>query len=229
MSVAAQKVESLIRNETSLSIRVARTAAEREAIYRLRYEIYVEEMHRLQPHADHARRRIEEPADKTAILLGAWDSGELVGTSRINPTHKTKIEFPEIYDLETYESLFPQSVAIVTKLMIKPERRGGRLCLALLCETYKALRTEGMKVVLIDANDHLLGIYTRIGFRPISAKVNHPLFGEVTPMVMFNRDLKHYEEIRSPFVDLCRFYNGMEALSLTSDVPVYGTANLLAA
>lgn len=229
MSVAAQKVESLIRNETSLSIRVARTAAEREAIYRLRYEIYVEEMHRLQPHADHARRRIEEPADKTAILLGAWDSGELVGTLRINLTRDSKIEYPEIYDLDAYESIFPKKTALLTKLMIKQNRRGGRICLNIFRETYKVLRTEGALAIVIDANDHLLSLYQRIGFRPIKEKVSHPIYGLVTPMVMFLRDQMYFNEIRSPLADLCRFYNGMEALSLTSDVPAYGTANLLAA
>jgi predicted GNAT family N-acyltransferase len=195
------------------NIRIANTETEKQSIYTLRYEVYVEEMHRNQPYADHQRRMIKEPADRTAILMGAWEEDELVGTIRINKTFDTFIEYPEIYDLEETEAMYDQRLALITKLMIKKDRRGGRICLNIFRETFKVLRAEGINGIVIDANDHLLGIYSRIGFRSLKEKLEHPLYGMVTPMVMDLKDYNYFKEIDSPLTDLCQFYNGMERIS----------------
>src|SRR5262245_15298124 len=70
---------------TMITVRRASSQGDREKIFRLRYEIYVEEMRRRQTHADHALRFIEEPFDDaSAVLLLAEQDGEAVGTVRIN-------------------------------------------------------------------------------------------------------------------------------------------------
>ncbi len=43
---------------SQITIRLAETAKNREKLFRFRYEVYVEEMRRLQKHADHERRWI---------------------------------------------------------------------------------------------------------------------------------------------------------------------------
>lgn len=68
----------------NVTLTVATTEAEREAIYRLRYEIYVEEMNIFGDGADHAQRRLEDANDATARLMYAAIDGEVVGSMRLN-------------------------------------------------------------------------------------------------------------------------------------------------
>lgn len=208
MAQATQKFET--QTTSPVEYRIAATKAERDAIFKLRYEIYVEEMHREQPYANHKTRTIEEPQDSTAIILGVWDNGELVGTIRANMSSDSKFEFREIYNFSTFEAQYPGQVALITKLMIKKDRRGGRIALNIFRETYKILREEGAEVLLIDANDHLLNTYRRLGFVAIKEKCAHPLYGMVTPMAMTMKDQAQFEAVKSPLADLCRVFNEAE-------------------
>ena len=57
---------------------------EKEAVYRFRYDVYVEEMGRYGDIADHANRRFREPEDDTARIFYAAADGQVVATSRFN-------------------------------------------------------------------------------------------------------------------------------------------------
>ena len=68
----------------SIEVQIASTEAEREAIYRFRYDIYVEEMGRYQATADHDRRRLFEPEDINGNHVFAVDDrGDVVGVARV--------------------------------------------------------------------------------------------------------------------------------------------------
>src|SRR5262249_61959492 len=62
----------------------AETEEEKLAVYRLRYDIYVEEMGRYRGAADHDRRLLVEPEDRTARIFYAAPEGEVVATSRLS-------------------------------------------------------------------------------------------------------------------------------------------------
>jgi N-acyl-L-homoserine lactone synthetase len=82
----------------TLTIRLATTDAELEAIYRFRYAIYVEEMHRKQKHADPLTRQICDPLDAGAYVLGVWEQEEVVGTLRTNFLAETEVgEYFDMY------------------------------------------------------------------------------------------------------------------------------------
>ncbi len=62
------------------TIKIAATEAEREAIYRLRYEVYVEEMQIFGDVADHTRRMLIGPNDADARLMYAtrWTGPSII-------------------------------------------------------------------------------------------------------------------------------------------------------
>src|SRR5262245_66044110 len=62
----------------------AQTEEEKLAVYRLRYDIYVEEMGRYRGAADHDRRLLVEPEDQTARIFYGAPDGEVVATSRLS-------------------------------------------------------------------------------------------------------------------------------------------------
>src|SRR5690242_19529937 len=61
---------------------VAQTESEREAIYRLRYQVYIEEMGLPLP-ADREGKRLLEPPGSGARLLYARDGDTMVATLRL--------------------------------------------------------------------------------------------------------------------------------------------------
>src|SRR5205823_6119550 len=62
-------------------IHMAETEEEKLAVYRFRYDVYVEEMGRYGAVADHVRRLLVEPEDETARIFFAAQEGEVVATS----------------------------------------------------------------------------------------------------------------------------------------------------
>ena len=63
---------------------LAATEEEKEAVYRFRYDVYVEEMGRYGEAADHENRRLVEPEDETARIWYAAEDGQVVATQRIS-------------------------------------------------------------------------------------------------------------------------------------------------
>ena len=54
-------------------IHLARTEDEKRAVYRLRYDVYVEEMGRYRTVADHENRLLVEPEDETGRIFYCAD------------------------------------------------------------------------------------------------------------------------------------------------------------
>lgn len=182
-------------------VRVATSPAEREAIFRLRYAIYVEEMGRRQRYADPVARRIEEPLDEHGVLLGAWDErGELVGTVRNN--YEGFGLYHELYELDRAGPLLART-AITTKLMVVPQlRHRARLGLELAVACYKDAIALGVVLCFIDCNPPLVPMFTSLGYRHYRSPIHHPEYGEVEAMVLGLTDRAWLERVGSPFVPL---------------------------
>ncbi|MGH7289635.1 MAG: cyclic nucleotide-binding domain-containing protein, partial [Myxococcota bacterium] len=67
-----------------LEIRQAATDAERDAIFRLRYEIYVVDQRLFVEQADHERKLLSDVDDPGARLFYAEADGVVVGTMRLS-------------------------------------------------------------------------------------------------------------------------------------------------
>ena len=83
-----------------IQVRYAETEDEREAVYRLRYDIYSREMNLESPAVDHERQVLTDANDDTARILYATVDGELAGTLRIH--WGGDAPFPEEFE-ETYQ------------------------------------------------------------------------------------------------------------------------------
>src|ERR1700730_12413972 len=67
-----------------LLVAQANTDEEKEAVYRFRYSVYVEEMGRYQDTADHVGRRLVEAEDEHSWIFYARDGDNVVGTARLS-------------------------------------------------------------------------------------------------------------------------------------------------
>ncbi len=182
-----------------ISIREAVSSEDREAVYRLRYEIYVEEMGRKQTFADHERRRVEEPFDEGALLLMAEEDGRIVGTLRCNMRRNGPLECEELYDMEKFAPFYPDAVSMTTKLMVRQSHRNSSATGLLVTSAYDRMRSQGIRLDFIDTNPHLVRLYQQMGYRMYKDNINHPDYGSVIPMVFLLDDLEYLEAIQSPF------------------------------
>lgn len=186
--------------QPNITIHLAETLAEREAIYRFRYEIYVREMQRKQTYADHDRGWVKEPLDDTAHLLGAFVGDEVVGTYRINFARLSDWGYyNELYSPEWAGEFHPWHTSISTKFMVAPAYRGTSLGIKIALAAYQFARSRGIEFDFIDCDDHLLKFFSYLGYRRHKEPVYHPEYGRVNPLVMVMSDEAHLLAVKSPF------------------------------
>jgi GNAT superfamily N-acetyltransferase len=184
-----------------IEIRKVRTESEADEVFRLRYEIYVEELKRLQHRADHTRRLIQEPLDAHASLLGAYDGARLIGTVRTNYARCSSLgEYEQLYEMERVGTAHPHSTSITTKLAVEPARRGSALAYRLAAAAYEHALRDGILFDFVDVYPARVPFFERLGYRVHLPNVLHPEYGSVVVMRIATRDAAHLAKVRSPFL-----------------------------
>lgn len=183
----------------------------REAVYCFRYRLYVEEMGRRQIYADHDRKMIVEPLDKSGYIFAAFQDDQVVGTVRVNYARLSDLEYyPSLYAMDSVGLFHPQRTSITTKLMVSPEFRSKTLAVRLALAAYKQGIRDGIKYDFIDCNPHLVEFFLGLGYRVHKGQIKHTEYGEVVSMILDLEDLDNFERLRSPFRRACAaFYGSM--------------------
>lgn len=185
-----------------MQVSLADSPEQREAIYALRYAIYVEEMGKSPPAADHKRRWIRDALDDTGQLYAVHDvHGVVVGTLRIN----------RLADLADPEALlaplpitpllerFPlEAITHTSRLMLQPAWRGGATLGMLFNRGYGDAAEAGVRVDLCNAKPGLVELYEQLGYRRFCPGIELPGVGYQVPMLLALQDREHLCRIRSP-------------------------------
>lgn len=179
------------------------TDEEREAVYRFRYDVYVEEMGRYGDVADHEGRRLVEPDDALAELTLIRHGDRVIGTARLSPgavPGALNARVVEQYDLQPFLHAIPEErIAVGERLMFAPEYRGGPLLFKFISESFLKFRKKGIQLFFGDCEPHLLNPYQAFGYRPYTRRhVNKPETGYLIPIVFVTGDLEYLKSIGSP-------------------------------
>lgn len=184
------------------TLHIAQTQAEREAIYRLRYEVYVEEMHVFNDIADHERRMLYGDNDNNAWLMYAKIGDELIGSLRLNlgKSGRFSDELEETYDLQRFRKVIDDDqLLVLTRFMVRKAYRGSQLSYRMIEEVAEICKREAIEVAVCDCQPHLVRYYQRMGFRSYACPVyNDAAFGIMIPLAFVIRDLAYLDDIRSP-------------------------------
>lgn len=191
-------------------IHLATTEEEKEAVYRARYQIYVEEMGLSDLEADHENRRLVEPEDETARIWYAAQDGEVVATCRLNwggdaPFTENLIEE---YQLAPFlEELPPEAMAVGDWGMVVPRLRGSDLYAQLMRKTSDFTVEKRIQLIFGICEPHLLSLYLGQGCRTYSNKnIDIPGVGYFIPIVTVVEDVAYLRRIGSPLADVTRDY-----------------------
>jgi hypothetical protein len=159
------------------------TPNELQQIYRLRYDVYIDELSNRHPLADHAQRQLRDTLDDAApVVIGAYDDGKLVGTVRFNAIADCPREMLTFHQIPN--AYYDQAARrIVASMLIVGRRYRATTAVVHLCRA--AARVSREKEVLsvhLFGESHNAKLYERMGFavgwdRPLS----HPIYREVFP------------------------------------------------
>ena len=172
----------------------------REEVYRFRYDVYVREMRRPQPDADHDGGRLVDTLDEGGLLLAALGpSGRVIGTLRANLFDEPgALDYERLYGLALTDAE-RRVTSLTTRMMVAPGYRGSGLALALARKRFKSAIATGLARDYMDCNDHLVPFFSRLGYRA-ERRIVHPDYGEVTLMTC-PVDLDRLAALRSPLLD----------------------------
>ncbi|WP_119304784.1 cyclic nucleotide-binding domain-containing protein [Dongia deserti] len=188
-------------------LRFAESEADHDAIYRLRYEIYVEEMGYAFPGVDHQGRRLVEPFTLPTRLLMAEEDGSLVGTLQFNWGAESAFTDEErrIYRLSDFVALVgDEEIMIASRFMTRPSHRDSDLPARMLDAMFEFALDNNVPLLFADCRPHLINNYLRLGFRTFAKTYNDPIAGMLAPLIFVIDDLAHLERIKSRLLPLFR-------------------------
>jgi hypothetical protein len=169
-------------------IGLAATAEEKEAVYRFRYSVYVEEMGRYQGSADHSGRRLVEPEDAHSWSFYARDGDEVVGTARLSWGGEgfSDRQIEEYRLVPFLDELPHEYLAVGERVMVTPSLRGSGLVDELLaCRNQTAVEHD-VRIQFGACEPHLLSLYLSQGRRTYADKnINTAEAGYLIPLVAF--------------------------------------------
>ena len=191
----------------------ARTQEQREAIYRFRYEIYVEELHHTVGGVDHARRWLHDEDDDApyAIHLFTGTPPEVSGALRVmhwEPGEVPAGEF-QMLSMDRVADVRECRVAEVGRFMIRPTLRGRLLLPALARHAFEVLVGEhGVEMMFLCCAPGLIAAYRKLGFRTFGGALVAHADGMHVPMMGITSDHEYLEQVGSPAASLARKYFG---------------------
>jgi hypothetical protein len=191
-----------------MRIAMAQTDAEREAVYRLRYDVYVEEMGRYQSSADHERRMLYEDCDQQSRISYVEIDGEVVATARLTWGGDGPIpqRMVDQYGLQPFLAELPApAIAVGERAMVRRHLRGTDLLLKLMCNGMQFVNEHRIQLIFGDCEPHLLNLYLGLGQRTYSkTNVNSAEAGYLIPIVTVVEDIEHFRRLNSPLLPYLR-------------------------
>lgn len=198
------------RLDSNTVIAFAETADEREAVYRQRYAVYIDELHLCESVADHNRKILTDAYDATGRLLYARIGDDIVGSMRVHLGSDGAFPEPfEVqYDLQRFAATVSYAqMSVITRLMITKAYRHSPVSFGLMHAVAEfGLRLPTLQLCFLSCAPHLINLYLRLGFRTYTRSSSDPEFGFFVPMVLVVRDLNYLARIASPFLSLIAQY-----------------------
>ncbi len=197
----------------TIQIKYAESEVERNEIYRLRHEIYIEELGDTKvPSGGY----MTDAIDDRARLLMALDGDKLVGALRISWGGDGSLapKFYKYFDLSRFSSVVPDSQIIVfDRFVVSPQYRGTQVPFQLLAATSIFSLEHDVQLAFCSCNPHLLNLYLGLGFRTYTSNYDSGGAGILVPLIFVCEDLGYLRKIGSPLIAFEQGY------TFDSDVP----------
>jgi CRP-like cAMP-binding protein len=199
----------LTRLET---VHKAETAAQREAIYRFRYQIYIEEL-KYNYAADHERKWLRQDEDDEAgsTLLYTGSLDDITSTVRVRAWKPGQVP-PAVFQtasMDRFPGIERLGVSHIGRMIIRRSLRGKLVLPSLLAGGYEFLVGEkGMDLAFLDCVPGIVRHYRQLGARPYGGRLIDLGYSPGIPLVIVLSDYAHLKRSGSIVAPLVRKYFG---------------------
>lgn len=182
---------------------VAKTTEDKEALYRLRYNVFTGEQSKYTAIADHAAGRLVDAFDDAATHIAVADDEKIVGGLRqIRGRRYASAAMADRLGLDQLSHLKDEEIGFSGRLCIQPRYRGSRALLHLLERNYCTARDDGVRFDFIFCNPHIIEQYEALGYRRYYRYYSDAQLGFQSPMVLDGCAADFLMQVRSPFAKL---------------------------
>jgi len=189
------------------NVSIARTQEEREAIYRFRYQVYVEELKRDYPDADHKRKWLHDEDDEKDYTVNFYSGAQddVTGAVRLLLWRPGQVpeNYSRMFSMETFPGLEELVTSEVGRLMIRPDQRGNDTFPTLMCAMYEHLVQQDAQLCFLYCVPGLVKHYRKtIGARPYGGRLVPAGSSTGIPMVVVVSDTDYFRESGSVLAGL---------------------------
>jgi hypothetical protein len=187
----------------SYPIKIASSQQEKEAIYRFRYKVYMEELNKLHIAADHANKMMFDEADEYTILYYVCDENDVIATVRLKRGIEDLFTEEEnnLFSLSKFRSILDhKKLCITDRLIVDALFRRSRLTNEMMVRTYLGGLEGGVKLCFITSDEKLLPMYFRYGFRNYDEPIVLAPGEKRYKLILFLCDKDHLQKVKSPFL-----------------------------
>jgi len=194
------------------TVHKAETDAEREAIYRFRYHIYIEEL-KYNYEADHERKWLRQPADdeEGTTLLYTGRPDDITSTVRVRAWKPGQVP-PAVFamtSMERFPGIEKLGVSHIGRMMIRRSLRGKLVLPSLLAGGYEFLVGEqGADLAFLDCVPGIVRHYRQLGARPYGGRLIDLGYSPGIPLVIVLSDYAHLKRSGSIVAPLVKKYFG---------------------
>lgn len=189
---------------------LAQSAAEREAVYAFRYDVYVRELGYTIGSAEHDHEwiRDDEDLDPHAHLLYTLDERGIVsGTARLMlwPAGETPGSVRDEYSVDVFPGLAGSALGEFSRLIIARGARGANGLVSIALAAYQLAARHELSALLQHCAPGLVPYYGGLGMAPYPGDLIEIEDGAFVPLVMFPFDRAWMEatgSALSPLADL---------------------------
>jgi len=177
----------------------------KNAIYRLRYEIYIDELKKFRDIANNEQQLFSEPEDTQSRMIYASENNKVIATSRCtlgsdNPLPPRMIDQ---YSLNLFLNELPQAaIAIIEHTLIARDFRSIDLFFTLYANWMHLCNELRVQLVFTSCNPQMLNWFQGLGFRTYSKTNVHQQRGDfLIPLVLVVEDIHFLQHIHSPLLE----------------------------
>lgn len=196
-------------------VAIAKTIEERNQIYRLRYQTYLDQLKEDRMAFNYNYDLVQDGYDASAIHLGAFIHGQAIGACRLNFVDSHFSDEYDLYELDRFENIDRRNLVVISKFLIEKAYRSTGLFSIFLYHLYALALMQESKIALACIPISMTSWFSKYGFISYRGMTLHPELGQVFPMYLDLQNERFMSDISSPFLVM------YEAFKEGSESPVF--------
>jgi len=195
-----------------IQVSIATQSWEKREIYRLRYEVYIQEMAKPLGSKFSKNKQLCDSLDNRSILLYAQAGGDIAATMRLTiaTAEDYSADLAEVFLMHKSKVLLSHlpnpRFGLGTKLAVKAKYRHSPALYLIITEAYRLLRENKVQLCFTGCNPSLIPLYERMGFRKFAGNFTDPGYGLLVSLVMVVEDIDYFQAVKSPLYRHIRKY-----------------------